>query len=289
MKIGVISGFAQHTPPELIAATGKALEERGVHSYWAPEHVVFFPDYASRYPYAEDGRIPGDPNGVLEPFTALAYLAAHTERLRLGTGICLVPQRSPVYTAKQVADVDYLSGGRVDFGVGIGWLREEFQALGVPWERRAERTRECLAVMKTLWCDEVSSFKGEFYQLPDCLQNPKPVQKPHPPIYFGGESDAALRRVAEVGNGWFGFDLLPGDLEAPLTRLDELLAEAGRSRDDVAIQVSPYLSPITDDDLRRYRDLGVDQVILPFVATRTDMLEKGADTVAARVRVAEET
>lgn len=289
MKIGVISGFAQHTSPDLIAATGRALEDRGVHSYWAPEHVVFFPDYASQYPYATDGKLPGNPDGVLEPLTALAFLAAHTERLRLGTGICLVPQRNPVYTAKQVADVDYLSGGRVDFGVGIGWLREEFQALGVPWEQRAARTRECLSVMKTLWCDEVSSFKGEFYQLPDCLQNPKPVQKPHPPIYFGGESDPALRRVAEVGNGWFGFDLLPGDLTGPLTRLGELLSEAGRSRDDVAIQVSPYLRPITDDDLRRYGEIGVDQVVLPFLATGPDMLERNADAVAASVRVAEES
>jgi len=289
MKVGVISGFAQHTAPELIAETGRALEARGVHSYWAPEHVVFFADYASRYPYAANGRLPGDPNGVLEPFAALTYLAAHTERLRLGTGICLVPQRNPVYTAKQVADVDYLSGGRVDFGVGIGWLREEFAALGVPWERRAARTRECLALMKSLWCDEVSSFKGEFYQLPDCLQNPKPVQRPHPPIYFGGESEPALRRVAEIGNGWFGFDLLPDALDSPLARLDELLAEAGRSRDDIAIQVSPYLQRIRDDDIRRYGECGVDQLILPFAATRPDTLERNADRLAAQVRLAEES
>ncbi len=120
----------------------------------------------------------------MEPLTALTFLAAHTERVRLGPGVCLVPQRNPIYVAKQVADVDYLSGGRLDFGVGIGWLREEFSALDVPWERRAARTRECIAVMKTLWFDEISSFKGEFYDLPECLQNPKPVQHPQPPLLF---------------------------------------------------------------------------------------------------------
>ena len=288
MKIGVISGFAQHTSPDLIAETGRALEERGIHSYWAPEHVVFFPEYASKYPYSGDGKLPGDPDGVLEPYTVLTFMAAHTSRLRLGTGICLVPQRHPVYTAKQVADVDYLSGGRVDFGVGIGWLREEFEALGVPWKGRAARTRECLAVMKTLWCDEVSHFEGEIFQLPECLQNPKPVQKPHPPIYFGGESDAALRRVAELGQGWFGFQRMPEDLPEPLARLDALLAEAGRSRKDVAIQVSPYLRRIEDDDLRRYAELGVDQVILPMLALDPDSMKRAADAAGACVRVAEE-
>ncbi len=161
MKTGVISAFDQNTPPETIASAGKIAEERGFHSIWMPEHVVFFRQYASKYPYSADGKIPGNPEGVLEPLTALTYLAARTDRIRLGTGICLVPQRNPVYTAKQVADVDFLSGGRVDFGIGIGWLREEFEALDVPWERRAARTRDYVGVMKTLWCDEVSSYKGE--------------------------------------------------------------------------------------------------------------------------------
>jgi alkanesulfonate monooxygenase SsuD/methylene tetrahydromethanopterin reductase-like flavin-dependent oxidoreductase (luciferase family) len=155
MKIGVMAGFGPAASPAYVAKAAVTAEERGIHSIWVPEHVLFFPEYASRYPYAPDGKLPGNPDGVLEPFTALTYIAAHTTKIRLGTGICLVPQRNPVYTAKQVADLDYLSGGRVDLGVGIGWLREEFDALGVPWERRAARTRECVGVMQTLWCDEV--------------------------------------------------------------------------------------------------------------------------------------
>jgi probable F420-dependent oxidoreductase len=280
VKIGVISGFGAATPPEFIAAAGRLAEERGVHSFWVPEHVLFFAEYASRYPYSSDGKVPGAPDGVLDPFVALTYLAAHTERLRLGTGICLVPQRHPVYTAKQVADVDFLSGGRVDFGVGIGWLREEFAALGVPWERRAARTREALGVMKTLWCDEVSRYEGEFYSLPDCLQNPKPVQKPHPPIYFGGESEAALRRVAEVGQGWFGFNLTPEALAECLGRLDSLLSEAGRSRADLAISVSPYGQRADRAEAARFRDLGIDQLIVPFGARDAGGLERAADRVA---------
>jgi len=280
MKVGVQTGFSGATSPELIADFGRISEERGFHSVWVPEHVVFFPEYASRYPYSADGKIPGNPDGVMEPLTALTFVAAHTERIRLGTGVCLVPQRNPISTAKQVADVDYLSGGRLDFGIGIGWLREEFDALGVPWERRADRTRECIAVMKTLWCDEISSFKGEFFDLPESLQNPKPVQKPHPPLYFGGESEPALRRVAELGQGWFGYNLTPDQLDANLKRLDTLLAEASRSRSDVKIQVSPR-GGSDPDTLARFRDAGVDQVVLPLFGRDADSLRQRADALAA--------
>ena len=280
MKIGVMSGFGAATPPAFIAAAGRIAEEHALHSIWVPEHVLFFPEYASRYPYSDDGKIPGNPDGVIEPFTALTFLAAQTERIRLGTGICLVPQRSPVYTAKQVADVDFLSGGRVDFGVGVGWLREEFQALGVPWERRAHRTRECIGVMKTLWCDEVSSYKGEFFTLPECLQNPKPVQRPHPPVIFGGESDAALRRVVELGQGWYGFQVTLEQAEERLAKLDLLLADAGRSRDGVQVFVAPPPRGLDADAVRRYQDLGVEQLILPLFARDEDGLRRSAEAAA---------
>ncbi len=279
MQIGVQTGFTGATPPEQIAATGRIVEECGLHSLWVPEHVLFFREYASRYPYAADGRIPGDPDGVMEPFTALAFLAAHTERLRLGTGICIVPQRNPIYTAKQVADVDYLSGGRVDFGIGVGWLREEFAALGVPWARRGDRTRECIGVMKTLWCDEVSSFEGEFYSLPDSLQNPKPVQKPHPPLHIGGESDAALRRVAELGNGWFTYNQTPEALGERLPALDAALEAVGRSRRDVRLTAAPRdkADPALVD---RFRQLGVDELLLPLFARDEDGLRRRAEGLA---------
>jgi probable F420-dependent oxidoreductase len=285
MNIGIQTAFSGATPPELIADFGRIIEERGFHSIWVPEHVVFFRDYASRYPYSEDGRLPGDPDGVMEPLTALTFVAAHTERIRLGTGVCLIPQRNPLYTAKQVADVDYLSGGRVDFGIGIGWLREEFEALGVPWARRADRTRECVAVMKTLWCDEVSRFKGEFYNVPECLQNPKPVQKPHPPLYFGGESEAALRRVADLGQGWFGYNLTPESLEDCLSRLDARLAEVDRGRSDIQIQVSPR-GRFASEMLAAFRDQGVDQLVIPLFGRDTESVKRRADQLAADTGIA---
>jgi len=282
MKIGVQTAFNGATPPDLIADFGRIAEQCGFHSLWVPEHVVFFREYESRYPYAPDGRIPGDPDGVMEPLTALTFVAACTERIRLGTGICLVPQRNPVYTARQVADLDYLSQGRLDFGIGVGWLREEFEALGVPWERRGARTRECIAVMKTLWCDEVSQFRGEFYDLPECLQNPKPVQKPHPPLVFGGESRAALLRVAELGQGWFGFNQTPAELEAHLKQLDELLAQAGRSRSELTIHAGPKGLPDADTR-KRFEQLGVDQLIVPLFARDSEKLRQRGEQLAAEM------
>jgi probable F420-dependent oxidoreductase len=280
MRIGVVAGFDGRRPPEFVAAAGRIAEERGFHSFFVPEHVLFFQQYASRYPYAKDGRLPGDPDGTLEPFTALTWIAAHTSRIRLGTGICLVPQRNPVYTAKQVADVDYLSGGRLEFGVGIGWLREEFASLAVPWKNRAARTRECIEVMKTLWCDEISEHHGEHWDVGPCLQNPKPIQKPHPPIFFGGESDAALERVAALGQGWYGFQVSPEILPERLARLDALLKEAGRSRDEIRIYISPAGRPRQPEDLAPYADAGVDQVILPFFSRDLEGLERRADAFA---------
>ena len=137
-----------------------------------------------------------------------------------------------------------------------------------------------ISVMKSLWCDEVSSFKGEFYDLPECLQNPKPVQKPHPPIYFGGESEPALRRVAELGQGWFGYNLTPDEVDSNLKRLDILLSEAGRSRSDVKIQVSPR-GHYDADILARFRDAGVDQIVLPLFGRSADVVRKRADALAA--------
>jgi probable F420-dependent oxidoreductase len=260
---------------------GVEAEARGFHSLWMAEHVVLFDDYRSRYPYAADGRIPaGGESGFLDPFDALAFLAAVTSRIRLGTGICLVPQRNPVYTAKEVATVDWLSQGRFDFGVGVGWLAEEFEALQVPFEDRGARCRAYLEVMRRLWCEPVSSYEGPFYRLAPCRQYPKPVQQPHPPVHFGGESDAALRRVADLGQGWYPFSLTPDALVARLRRLEGLLAARGRARRDVRVSVCPYLQPADLDLVKRYRDAGADQVILLVFAAAPDDLRGALDRLA---------
>jgi len=261
VKIGVAAAFTKAHSREDIVGIARVTEGAGVHSLWVPEHVVFFPQHASRYPYSEDGRIPGNPDGILDPFSALCYLAACTEKIRLGTGICLVPQRPPLYTARQVADVDILSGGRFDFGVGVGWLAEEFAALGVPFARRGARTLEYLRAMIRIWTEDPASFDGEFVTFSDCLANPKPVQTPHPPIFIGGESEAALRRVAQVGNGWYGYNLTPAGAAERLARLDALLAEANRPRGDVQVFVGAPPGCATPAAVSEFADLGVAQLI----------------------------
>jgi len=283
LKIGIFAPLVSPTAtPEFVAALGAACEQRGFASVWMAEHAVLFDDYSSRYPYAEDGRIPaGGRTGFLEPFAALAFLAAHTRTVRLGTGVCLVPQRNPVYTAKEVATLDWLSGGRVDFGVGIGWLAEEFAAVSVPFERRARRCSEYLEVMQRLWCDETSRHEGEFYTLPACRQYPKPVQKPHPPIHVGGNSDAALRRAARYGNGWYGYGIDPEKTGERLARLGAELERGGRTLEDLDVSICPDARDAPSRDLlKRYRDVGVAQVIFLVMPADVDELRSSLDRLA---------
>jgi probable F420-dependent oxidoreductase len=288
MKLGVFFSTAGRPDGlrDLLAAGATTAEEEGFHSIWFGEHVVLVEEHRSRYPYAKDGKIPirGD-NGLLEPFAGIAYAAALTRRIRLGTGICLVPQRSPIYTAKQVADCDVLSGGRLDFGVGIGWLREEFEALGVPFEDRAPRCREYLDAMKSLWTDEVSQHHGRLLEVPPVRMFPKPIQKPHPPIIFGGESENALRRVGDLGQGWFGFNLLPDEAAERIEVLHELLSRRSRTPESVEVTVSPYLKrggrePST---LEGYAAAGVDQVVYLLVSQTPDDVRREIRELASRL------
>jgi probable F420-dependent oxidoreductase len=281
MHIGIFAPLSNpFATPDYVTTLGRGAEERGFHSVWVAEHVVLFDDYTSSYPYSADGKVPAAPGtGTLDIHVALGYLAAVTSRIRLATGICLVPQRNPVYTAKEIATIDQLSGGRVDFGVGVGWLREEFEALGVPFERRGARTREAIEMIKRLWCDELSAYKGEFYELPSCRQFPKPVQSPHPPIYFGGESDAALRRVADFGQGWYPCDIEPTELAARLGELESLLSARGRPREDVKVAVCAYLRPLDLELVKRYRDAGADQITTMVLGPTPEELEARLDTL----------
>ena len=286
MKVGCQMPFSNATPPSYIAEAGAVVEEAGFDSLWVPEHVVFFDSYESKYPYSEDGRLPGEPRSLLDPFSALTFVAAVTKSIKLCTGVCLVPQRNPIYCAKQVADLDYLSNGRFEFGIGIGWLREEFEALGVPWPGRAKRLLECIDVMKTLWQDEISEFDGEFFQFKGAFQNPKPVQTPHPPLIFGGESDAALKRVATIGQGWYGFNLSPDNFARALEKLDNLLESEGRSREELSIYCTPAQGSKGPSDFARFEALGADQIILPVFAATVDKLRDRANKTLDLVHAA---
>lgn len=285
MDLSVTTAFSHRTPIDFIVGAAQRIEAAGFATMWVPEHVVFFPDYASSYPYSDNGRVPGDPDGVLDPFAALTFVAAHTSRLRLGTGICLVPQRQPMYTAKAVADLDYLSGGRADFGIGVGWLEEEFVALGMDFSQRGARCNEYLQAMKALWGDDPVDFTGDTVRIRNAQFNPKPVQKPHPPIFVGGESNPALRRVAEHGDGWYGFDLVPDDLPAHLERLDAYLEAAGRDRSEISIAVSPNRRRIDPDMAAAFAEAGVDQLVLPLSARDLDQLDRRIESLLAAAGV----
>jgi len=250
--------------PELVERYVQTAEAAGYASLWAPEHVVFFEDYDPTYPYAKNGRPPmTTETGMMEPLNLLSFVAAKTKRIRLGTGVFLLPQRNPVYTAKETATLDVLSGGRLDLGVGVGWLREEMEAVAVPFEKRGARCDEYIEILRRLWTDRIAEFSGEFYQLAPCAQEPHPVQKPHPPILIGGTSKPAIRRAARLGDGWVAINLSPAEAAEHLKRLRVLREEAGLSMDGFRATLMAVNYPIEPEDLSAYQDAGIDQVVLP--------------------------
>jgi len=266
MKIGITAvGIGKAARPSTIRMVAQHAERLNIATLWAPEHVVLFDNPESKYPYTDDGRfLAGSTIPLLDPFIGLTYAAAHTERLRLATGICLVAEHNPLELAKVIASLDYLSGGRFALGVGIGWAAEEFAALGIPFERRAQRTCEYIEAMRTLWTEPKSSYAGEFVRFEEVRCFPKPAQGGQVPVIFGGESMPALRRVAKYGNGWFGVNLTPDQAAVKISKLQSLLDEQGRDRKEIEIIISPYANEITHDDLRAYHEIGVSEFV-PFV------------------------
>ena len=246
------------TTPASLRALGAAAEDRGFHSVWVPEHVIAFDREASgARPAVLGGR-----SGVLDPFVTLGFLAASTTTLRLGTGVTLISQRQPVFAAKEAATVDYLSGGRLDLGVGVGWIREEFTALQLRREDRGRLADRNLEIMRTLWVDDVSEYHDRGYELAPSRAFPKPVQQPHPPIHVGGHSDAALRRVARYGQGWYAFNVGPDELGERARALEPVMRDHDRALADLTVSVCPFLRSVDIDVVQQYRDAGADQVIL---------------------------
>jgi probable F420-dependent oxidoreductase len=284
MKVGVMAQFGGETSaPDYVARMARSLEDRGFHSMWAPDHVLVPKVIESSYPYSDDGTFPVEPTTQgLEPFTLLSFMAAHTTKLRLGTGVLVLPQRHAALAAKQAADLDVLSGGRLDFGIGVGWMADEFAALGMPFDRRGARADDYIRMMKALWQTHESSYEGEFVTLPKSYQYPKPIQKPHPPFYFGGESKAALRRVARFGH-WFGVDVMPEDVPAKIAMLKEHCDKEERDIKEVNIALCPYANPCDRDTLRRYEDAGIDQVIMAAFVFGQEPFERAIDDLTQRL------
>jgi probable F420-dependent oxidoreductase len=262
MDIGYFGiGIGTFNTADWVKPVATAAERLGFASIWAPEHVILLEQYSSKYPYsAGQFPLPTD-TPFADPFTTLAFTAACTSKIKIATGICLVPEHNPLVLAKTVATLDRLSGGRLILGVGIGWLAEEFQALGISFERRAQRTREYIDIMRKLWSEPKSSHRGEFVSFPEVQSFPKPHNRTVP-VWFGGETPPALRRVGEYGDGWIGFNLSPDEAMSKIRRIEEILKASGRRRSDVHLALSPYAKPLTTDDLKRYRDAGADEVVL---------------------------
>ncbi|HME90201.1 MAG TPA: LLM class F420-dependent oxidoreductase [Myxococcaceae bacterium] len=246
-----------------MAVTARHAEDLGFESVWIPEHLVFPTKIVSRYPYAADGVPPINPSTpLLDPFIMLAQVAALTSRIRIGTNIYLLPLRHPLATARMAMTLDLISQGRLSLGVGAGWLEEEFQAVDVDFRSRGARLRECVRALKVLWTESEPEFRGRYYSFGPVKFEPKPVQKPHPPFIFGGETDAALKRAAALGDGWYGVGHTPETAATQIKKLRVLLTEAGRSSAPFEMTVSCATPPATRDDLRRYADAGVDRVVV---------------------------
>ena len=250
MRVGLHAlGIGTAAKPEVIRAVAVAAEETGFATLWAGEHVVLVDRPVSRYPYSADGQI-AVPAGEdwLDPLLGLSFTAAVTTRITLATGVLLLPEHNPVLLAKQAATLDVLCGGRLTLGVGIGWSAEEFAALGIPFARRGPRAAEYLAAMRTLWSDDVASFSGEFTSFEAVRVNPKPVRGRRIPVIVGGNSDAALARVAAFGDGWYGFNLTAAGAAERVATLSGYCQRNGRRLSELSVAValtdaSPSLVP----------------------------------------------
>lgn len=250
----------------------KALEDMGFASLWLPDHVVVFEQYAPNYSYSPDGLPPYGPRqGWFEPLYGLAAMAATTERVRLGTNALILPQRNPVLLAKEITALDHLSGGRINLGVGLGWSPEEYAALGVPFDNRGARCDDYIRAITCLWTEELATYDGEFVSFADAVQLPKPVQSPRPPIIIGGQSPAALRRAAALGDGWSSWMLPSEAIAETLAGLDTACEQVGRDPSTLR-RIHTTFYPGADgftQFLEQGQKDGIDEVIVvPWVPDR---------------------
>jgi probable F420-dependent oxidoreductase len=292
LRVGItLPNYGPLAGAQNLVRLAQRAEALGFDSIWVADHLVMPRDTASSYPY--DRRTSAPParlDGLVEfyePLTTLAYLAGATRRLRLGVSVYIVPYRNPVVTAKLIATLDALSGGRVIFGAGVGWLREEFRAVGADPRVRGRVTDEYLEVCRRLWRDEVASFAGAHYELPPVRSGPKPVQRPWPPIWIGGNSAAARARAVALGDGLHLIDLDRDEIVSIGARLAEELRAAGRAREGFVLSLRASLVPdaALRDRLRRERDAwaaaGIEYLVLGLrVTTTVDDFEAAMVTCA---------
>ena len=283
MKFGLLfantGGFVQ---PDGIRGLASAAEAAGIESLWTVEHVLVPTGYRSRYPYSKTGRMPGrEDMPIPDPLVWLGYAAAVTATLRLATGVLILPQRQPAYAAKQLATLDVLSGGRAIAGVGVGWLAEEFAAVGVPFEERGARTDESIQALRSLWSPRAEPFRGRFYRWEEVESNPRPVQPGGIPIVVGGHSAPAARRAARLGDGFFPARGSPEELARLFGIVREECERIGRDPAEVELVCGGRVR--TPEDLEPYAALGVSRLVVSPPAQDVDGLRRGLERFARDV------
>ena len=288
MKFGLhySLGVGVHPTGDDYIRVAQHAETLGYHSIWLGDHIVIPEQIVAPYPYTKDGSVGFARNCPWpDPFVLLAAIGVATKTILLGTSVVIVPYRNPLHVAKAVATVDLVSRGRYQFGVGIGWLKEEFDALGEPFSERAARTREYLQVMKALWSGETATFQGKYFSFPTLHSNPLPVQKPHPPIIFGGESTPALKRIADLGNGWQPGPIPVEVFRERLNKLRTLMTEQGRNMAELSISMIGSVHDLQQDreKITALEELGVKEILLfmggPSVEATLKEMEEGARTL----------
>ena len=288
MKFGIVPiNLGEFTDPQVVIPFVQKAERLGYESVWTAEHVIIPKHYDSVYPYNPSGKVPFQPDAaIIDPLVALTFIAAATTRLRLGTGVNILPQTNPLYLAKWASSIDHLSQGRLMLGLGIGWLQEEFAAIGVPFAQRGKRSDEYLAALKAVWSGQEVDFQGEFVRWQGFQMRPAPAQAGGVPLVIGGVSAPAIRRTVRHGNGWYviGKDL--DEYRTHMRALDDECRRQGRNRAELEITAYWDYYRQGADSLSAYQELGVDRLLINIRALRHDStdaaLERFADEVIAR-------
>ncbi len=279
MKIGIIPVNIGVQSGEQMIQAAQFAESLGYESVWTFEHVIVPVDYESKYPYNDSGKMGAPPEtNFVDPLIALTAIAANTKTIRLGTGVNILSQVNPIYMAKQAASLDFISGGRFMLGVGIGWLKEEFEALGVPFERRGARFDDYVEGMRKIWSGDVVEHQSDFLSWSNFKSYPLPIQNPFP-VVMGGVKGKIFERIAKYGNGWYAPAGDPAEMKAHLEKLREACDAIGRDMSEIEITCMwPGMGG--KDFLGQLEDVGVHRVVMPMMGA--------GDPVENLQRVAEE-
>ncbi len=272
MKLGLIPVNIGFTDPAHMIGLARTAEAAGFESVWTFEHVIVPLDYASKYPYNESGKMGAAPETPLtDPLIALSAIAAATTKIRLATGVNILSQTNPLLMAKQVASLDFISGGRFMLGVGIGWLEEEFVAMGTPFERRGARFDDYIAAMRKVWSGEVVEHQSEFLNWSGFKSYPLPRQRPFP-VIMGGNKGKIYERIARFGNGWFIPGVDAGEIRRQLGELRKVCEQHGRDWSEIEIT---SMWPARDgfEGLRKLADAGVHRAVVPLMALGPNPLD----------------